>query len=341
MYAALLDKDKAFDGVFFVGVKTTGIFCRPSCPARKPLKKNVLFFASASDSLDDGYRACKRCRPLETTGQMPGWLRDVVDQCEQDPSRRWSNRDIAALGVEPTRVCRWFTANLGITFQRYMRARRLASALSRLSMGDDMTQVAFDSGYESVSGFRDAFQKIFGITPGVAAAQSNPILINRILTPLGPMVAAADQDRLLLLEFADRRMLETQFLRLAQRCPTSFCPGENSILDQTNRELDEYFQGNRIQFDVPVGFIGTDFQVHVWQQLMKISFGKTTSYESIASGIGKPLASRAVGRANGDNRIAIIIPCHRVIRADGSISGYGGSRWRKEWLLHHEHSVAP
>jgi len=189
MYAALMKKDNAFDGVFFVAVKTTGIFCRPSCSARKPLQKNVTFFATVADSLSAGYRACKRCRPLETTGQMPEWLQGIVEQCELDPARRWSNRDIAKLGVEPTRVCRWFTANLGITFQRFMRSRRLALALSRLSLGDDMTQVALESGYESISGFRDAFQKVFGITPGVVASHSKPILINRILTPLGPMVA--------------------------------------------------------------------------------------------------------------------------------------------------------
>lgn len=338
MYQALVDRNAQFDGVFFVGVKTTGIFCRPTCTARKPLQKNVRFFAAPADALAAGYRACKRCRPLEAAGQLPAWLDELVQTVEADPAKRWKDQDISDFGVDPARVSRWFKSNYGITFHGYLRCRRLSTALAQLSVGDNATQVALDAGYSSLSGFRDAFQKWFGATPG-RVASGCVLLVNRIFTPLGPLVVAADDQHLLLLEFADRRMLETQITRLAQRLNCRFCPGENAIIDQTNHEIAEYFAGTRTEFTVPLQIAGTEFQQAVWNQLLKIPYGETRSYETLAHSIGRKGASRAVGRANGDNRLAIIVPCHRVIRADGSLSGYGGGVRRKEWLLNHEHSL--
>lgn len=335
MYAALLRRDSEYDGVFFVAVKTTGIFCRPTCPARKPLAKNVRFFPNAADSLSAGYRPCKRCRPLEVSGRMPDWLQRLVDAFEKNGTRRFTDDDIAAHDVDPTRARRWFQANLGITFHRYLRARRLSAALAQLSLGDDLNRVAYDAGYESVSGFREAFAKTFGFTPGKAGGE-NAVLLNRILTPLGPMVVAADEQRLLLLEFADRRMLETQFQRLHRYVDAVFCPGENAVIEQTGRQLDEYFAGERTWFDLPLDYPGTDFQRRVWEALLKIPHGETRSYEQLGRSINKPNAARAVGRANGDNRLAIVVPCHRVICADGTLRGYGGGLRRKEWLLNLE-----
>lgn len=336
MYAALLRRDSEYDGVFFVAVKTTGIFCRPTCPAKKPKPTNVRFFPSAADSLAAGYRPCKRCRPLECAGRMPGWLQRVVDAFERNGARRWTDADIANLDVDPTRARRWFQANLGITFHRYMRARRLSAALAQLSVGDDPNRVAFDAGYESVSGFREAFQKTFGINPGRANDSHSPVLLNRILTPLGPMIVAANDDSLYLLEFADRRMLETQLQRLSRLTGAVFCPGENVVIAKTNRQIDEYFAGQRARFELPLELPGTEFQRKVWNALLEIPCGETRSYEQLGRAIGKPTAARAVGRANGDNRLAIVVPCHRVIRADGALSGYGGGLRRKEWLLNLE-----
>ena len=318
---------------FFVGVKTTGIFCRPICRAKKPLRKNVEFFPQATDAIAAGYRPCLRCRPMEVSNQMPDWLSELMRTVEADPSRRWKDQDLRDYGVEPARAARWFKANHGITFHGYVRCRRLAGALAQLSIGDDPTQVAFAAGYESLSGFRDAFQKWFGTTPGRINEHSKTLMINRLPTPLGPMVLAAHDDALLLLEFADRRMLQTQIQRLAKRLGCCFCPGENAVIDQTNREIGEYFAGQRQHFDVPIEFPGTDFQKQVWQMLLSIPYGQTSTYEKIASLIGRQGAYRAVGRANGDNRLAIIVPCHRVVRSDGSLCGYGGGLRRKEWML--------
>lgn len=339
LYQALLDRNPEYDGVFFVAVKTTGIFCRPTCTARKPLRRNVAFFGSACDALAAGYRACRRCRPMEVSGALPIWLTPIMQEVDQQPSRRWSDQDLRDRGVEPARVSRWFKANFGITFHGYVRCRRLTTALAQLSVGDDPMQVALDAGYESLSGFRDAFQKWFGTTPGNIDGAGTVLMINRILTPLGPMVVAGDENHLYLLEFADRRMLETQIKRLARRLDCRFCPGENTIIEQTNRELAEYFQGTRREFSVPYQTPGTEFQRTIWQLLTEIPYGSTSSYEQLARAADRPGASRAVGRTNGDNRLAIIVPCHRVVRSNGTLCGYGGGVRRKEWMLNHERAI--
>lgn len=163
-----------------------------------------------------------------------------------------------------------------------------------------------------------------------------PLRSQRLTTPLGPMFAVADDRGLVLCEFHDRPMLPTQLRRVERICGGSPEEGSHPVLDQTQRELHEYFLGLRESFSIPLVLDGSPFQASVWEQLLRIPFGKTTSYDDIAVRLDRPGGARAVGRANGDNRIAIIVPCHRVIAADGSLSGYGGGRRRKRWLLAHE-----
>lgn len=158
----------------------------------------------------------------------------------------------------------------------------------------------------------------------------------RIQTPLGPMLVVVSDAGLVLCEFADRPMLPTQLRRIRKICGGDFAEGEHPCIEQTRRELGEYFLGHREEFTIPLVIHGTPFQTAVWRELLKIPWGRTTTYEAIAAALNSPFGARAVGRANGDNRIAIIIPCHRVINADGSLSGYGGGRHRKRWLLSHE-----
>lgn len=158
----------------------------------------------------------------------------------------------------------------------------------------------------------------------------------RIITPLGAMLVVVNDDGLVLCEFADRPMLPAQLKRIRKVCGGEVVPGEHPFIEQTRRELGEYFLGHRTEFTIPLVIRGTPFQTAVWRALLRIPWGKTTCYEAIAAELNSPFGARAVGRANGDNRIAIIIPCHRVINADGSLSGYGGGRHRKRWLLAHE-----
>ena len=332
MYDAFARRDASYDGIFFMGVRTTGIFCRPGCPARTPARSNVEFYASTRDALFAGFRACKRCRPLEVAGAAPAWLQPLLAEVDAGDGRRCRDEELRARGLEPARVRRWFKQHHGMTFHAYQRARRIGRALSTLREGESVTQTAYENGYESLSAFYDAFRKLLDTTPA-RAESTEPVHFTRITTPLGPMLAAARGDALCLLEFTDRRMLETQLKRLGRKTGAALVPAANAVLAQTQAELDAYFAGELRTFTMPLAPAGTEFQHKVWRVLQGIEYGRTRSYAEQAIAIGQPTATRAVARANGDNPIAIIIPCHRVVGSDGKLTGYGGGLWRKRWLL--------
>jgi AraC family transcriptional regulator of adaptative response/methylated-DNA-[protein]-cysteine methyltransferase len=332
MYAAVAARDARLDGAFFTAVKSTGIFCRPGCPARTPKRENVEFFATAHEAACAGYRPCKRCRPLEPAGAAPEWLRGLIADLEREPGRRWTAADLRARGLEPSRVRRWFQRHHGVSFHAYARARRVGNALGHLGGGAPIARTAFENGYESVSAFYSAVKQLSGTTPG--GGRDKPVVrIARIHTSLGPMLAAATGDALCLLEFVDRPMLETQLRRVQKRLGAVLVPGPTEVTRQTERELAEYFAGERLQFTVPLAVPGTPFQQRVWDELRTIPYGGMRSYAEQARAAGAPTSVRAVAHANGDNRIAILIPCHRVVGSDGSLTGYGGGLWRKQRLL--------
>ena len=172
--------------------------------------------------------------------------------------------------------------------------------------------------------------------PHATASQSGTLYSQLISTPIGDMFAVAGDAGLVLCEFHDRPMLPTQLQRVEAICGGAPVSGSHAVLEQTQRQLDEYFAGKRETFNIPLVLDGSPFQTSVWRELLRIPFGKTVSYDSIATRLDRRGAARAVGRANGDNRIPIIVPCHRVINADGGLSGYGGGKHRKRWLLAHE-----
>ena len=198
-----------------------------------------------------------------------------------------------------------------------------------------MDDAVFDSGYLSHNGFRDAFVRTFGATPGEEEGIDS-VTLGWIESALGPLLAGADDRGVCLLEFSDRRVLEAQLANLRRRLGRPLAPGENALLARLRSELAEYFAGRRRAFELPLHAPGTPFQERVWSELLLIPYGEVRSYEEIARRIGAPKAVRAVGRANGMNRIAIVIPCHRVVGKDGSPVGYGGGVRRKEWLLNLE-----
>ena len=332
MLAAFLGRDASYDGVFFTAVKTTGIYCRPTCTARKPRPENVEFFPTARDATFAGYRPCKRCRPLVPAGEAPDWLLPLLSEVESDPARRWRDADLRERGLSPERVRRWFQNAHGMSFHAYHRGRRLGLALARLGDGGDLLETGLDAGWDSASGFSAALAQLAGNSPGRARG-SELIRVRRLLTPLGPMVAGATDAGLCLLEFADRRMLERQLETLRRRFGAVLTPGTHEHLEELEKELEAYFSGEPVRFRVPLVAPGTEFQQEVWSALREIPRGCTTSYGELAASLGRPTASRAVARANGDNRIAILIPCHRVIGADGTLTGYGGGLWRKRRLL--------
>lgn len=332
MLRALRARDARYDGVFFTAVRTTRIFCRPSCPARTPAARNVTFYATPEAAHAAGYRPCLRCKPLLAPGETPGWVRPLLRQIEADPRARVTDQDLRGMGLAPERVRRWWKATHGTTFQAWQRGRRVGLALDTLREGGDLTGTALAHGFESVSGFRDAFAREIGAAPGRGRA-AVPIKIARLTTPLGPMLAAATEEALVLLEFHDRRGLPGQLKTMAARLGCVLVPGSAAPLQRIAGELDEYFAGERQDFETPVHAPGTPFQQQAWAALRAIPYGQTRSYAQQAAAIGRPTATRAVASANGLNRLAIVYPCHRVVGADGQLTGYGGGLWRKRALL--------
>lgn len=335
MYRALARRDSAYEGVFLTGVKTTGIFCRPTCKAKKPLPQNVEFFSNATEALHGGYRPCRLCRPMDGTKSVPPLVEKLRRAAEAAPDGRVTDKDLAAMGVEPTTARRQFKAYHGMTFHAYQRARRMGLALRDVKSGKPVIEAQLNRGYESTSGFREAFARVFGAPPR-GAKDAACLWARRLETPLGTMLALADDAGLRLLEFVDRRGLERELVGLRRRLKCAIVPGHHALLDQIACELTEYFAGKRMAFTVPLAPVGSEFQRRVWAELQRIAPGRTRSYAEMASRLGIPKGPRAVGRANGSNMLAIVIPCHRVINADGSLCGYAGGLWRKQRLLDHE-----
>ncbi len=338
MEAAFARRDVAYDGLFFVGVRSTGIFCRPSCPARKPLPRNTEYMASLRDALLAGYRPCKRCRPMDANGRPPQWIAGLLELLDASPARQLTDAELRDRGVDPARARRYFRTHYGMSFQAYRRHLRLGLALADLRRGEDLSAAALRYGFESESGFRDAFRRTFGGPPG-RSRRLEPIVSSRLESPLGALEVAATSDGICLLEFEDRRALPTQWKVLARRFGTPVVPGRNPHIEQLADELARYFAGGLRAFSVPLVIRGTPFQERTWRRLLKIPYGSTMSYEALARETGHPSAQRAVGRANGDNRLAILVPCHRVVQKNGELRGYGGGLWRKQFLLDLESRV--
>ncbi|MEL7004639.1 MAG: methylated-DNA--[protein]-cysteine S-methyltransferase [Bacteroidota bacterium] len=334
-YQALLERDQSFLGIFYVGVKTTSVFCVSTCRARKPKFENVEFFTDFKDALAHGYRPCKICKPTENAHETPEQVNRAIDLIRANPKDKISDFRLRQENISPEMVRRWFNKNYGITFQAYQRMYRINSAFEELRSGRKSTTTAFDSGFESLSGFGYTYKKLIGKSPA-ESRKSNVILIHRFTTPLGPMFTCSTAKGICLLEFVDRRALEIEFRDLQRLLKATIIVGENKHTTQVKEEIKEYFDGKRGKFDVALDTPGTNFQQRVWQGLVKVRFGETTSYQSFAESLGDKNATRAVASANGNNRIAIIIPCHRVVGKNGDLRGYGGGIERKRWLLDHE-----
>lgn len=334
-YKALISKNPDYEGLFYVGVKTTGVFCRPTCSARKPKFEHCEFFESAQDALLASFRPCKRCRPLSHPNHASKLIQILIDAVEANPEKRWKNEDFRALSVDASIARRQFKKRFGMTFVEYARARRMGLAMKQIRSGETVINTQLTAGYESSSGFRDAFSRIMGAPP-TKLNDGTVLKASWIDTPLGPMLAIANEEALFLLEFVDRRGLEREIENLRKKTKSAVIPGTTLPITSIENELKRYFSNQLDQFNTPFHLIGSPFQLRVWEELMKIPMGETRSYSDVSIAIGKPDAIRAVARTNGSNQLALIIPCHRVINKDGHLGGYGGGIKRKEWLINHE-----
>ena len=338
MYHASVNKNPDFEGVFWMGVKTTGIFCRATCTARKPKFENVEFFTSTKDAILKGYRPCKVCKPLENPDETPEGIQHLLNELAADPSLKFRDYDLVKRGLEPATVRRWFMKHHGMTFHAFQRMFKLNSAFKKLNLGGNVTDTAFESGYESLSGFNESFKNIFGVSPKHSKSEK-VVDLKRIETPLGTMIACADEKGICMLEFSDRKALPTELKEISKHFNANIIQGENPHFTTLEDELAEYFAGKRRDFSVPLSPVGTQFQKNVWEVLRQIPYGTTRSYQEQANILGNPKAVRAVANANGLNKISIIIPCHRVIGTNGTLTGYGGGIWRKQKLLELEKSI--
>lgn len=338
LYTALINKNAEYEGIFFVGVKTTGVFCRPTCPARKPLLKNCDFFNTAQEALLASFRPCKRCCPLSHPDASET-IKTLVDAVEKNPHKRWKDIDFKKLSIDASTARRQFKKRFGMTFVGYARARRMGLAMKSIKSGKSVMETQIETGYESSSGFRDAFSKIMGTLPNLSLSK-HFLKASWIDTHLGAMLAIADDKALYLLEFVNRRGLEREIERLRMRTKLPIIPGKTDPIISIEQELGAYFKGELKEFKTQLFLLGSPFQKMVWQELIKIPFGQTRSYVDIAHAINNPKAYRAVAQANGANQLSIIIPCHRIINANGDVGGYGGGVARKEWLLNHEKQIA-
>lgn len=338
MYRASYEKNSDFEGVFWMGVKTTGIFCRPTCTARKPKPENVEFFDNTKDAIKKGYRPCKVCKPLENPDETPPEIQKLMDELSVNPETKFKDIDLVERGLQPITVKRWFLKHHGMTFHAFQRTFKINSAFKKLQQGENVLDVALENGYESLSGFNDSFKNVFGVSPKNSKMEKI-VDLKRIETPLGTMIACANENGICMLEFSDRKALPTEFKDISKHFDANIVQGENPHFKTLEKELEEYFEGKLKDFTVPLAPVGTDFQKKVWEILRTIPYGTTRTYQQQADILGNPKAVRAVANANGLNKISIIIPCHRVIGSNGTLTGYGGGIWRKQKLLELEKAI--
>lgn len=331
LVSAVARRDAEWDGLFVFAVKTTGIACRPSCPSRRANEEHLQFFERIDDAVAAGFRPCRRCRP-DQPGVAPDWWNRAVELADRSPDRKISDQDLLAAGIDPVRLRRYARRNFNQTFHAWLRSRQVAEAQRRLHQGEPLDRVIIESRWQSHSGFRDAFARVAGRSPG-RGRDAEPIAVTVWQSPLGPLVLAAVDAGVCLLEFGDERRVTQQASSLHRWFGGPVVRETHPHLDTLQQQLAEYFDGNRTGFTVPLVIRGTPFEMKTWNALREIPYGSTVSYADIARRIGNPHAVRAVGSANGRNRIAIVIPCHRVVNSNGALGGYGGGLWRKKRLL--------
>ena len=339
LYDALVARSDAYEGRAYVGVTSTGIFCRLNCPAPNPKPENCTFFETPGDCIAAGFRPCKRCHPLAPVARLDPLVDQMLKAFDADPMRRWSETCVTAMGFDPSTVRRAFKRHFGMTFLEMARHRRLRHSAEVLAKGDKVVEAQLSAGFESPSAFRTAFAKLMGRAPG-EFTENAQLRASWIDTPIGAMVAICDATQLHLLEFPERKGLAREVQRLFQFSKGQLGFGRFAFTDLVQAQLTEFFGWQRPKFDLPLALHGTDFSKTVWHALQDIPAGQTRSYAQLAQSISRPTAMRAVARANGANQIAIVVPCHRVIGADGTLTGYAGGLWRKQKLIELERAYA-
>jgi AraC family transcriptional regulator of adaptative response/methylated-DNA-[protein]-cysteine methyltransferase len=325
-WQAVERRDGRFDGEFYFGVVTTGVYCRPSCRSRKPLRKNVRFYATAAEAERDGLRACKRCRPLDPDRDLAA--AEVREWC----------RGVEAGGHSP--APRRFKQVMGITPGEYAEALRMRRLKGALRESEDVTAAVYDAGFGSSSRVYERADTRLGMTPLQYRRGGQGVAITYATSPsaLGLLAIGATDRGLCFVQFGQSE--EDLSAALRREYPAAqIVPMEQPHPPEFARwiaALDEHLAGNRPRLDLPLDIRATAFQMRVWNYLQSIPYGEVQSYGEVAAGIGKPSAVRAVARACASNTVALAIPCHRVIRGTGELGGYRWGLARKRALIDRE-----
>ena len=335
-WAAFMRRDRSWDGRVIGAVKTTGIYCKPSCPARRPKREHVEFFATAGEARAAGYRSCLRCRPDEVGRDREAIAKaiGIIETAEEPPRLE---ELAAAVGYAPHHFQRIFTREIGVSPAAYARGLRARRAADALKENGTVTEAIYEAGYSAPSRFYADAKERMGMTPSAwrDGGRGETIRWTTFDSPIGPMLIAATSKGICRLTFDE-----------GEESLGRFFPRATIVRDDGGlRELVEgalaAIERPATAPELPIDVAGTAFQEAVWRELRKIPAGETRSYAEIAAAIGQPKAVRAVGTANGDNHVAVLIPCHRVIRSDGSLGGYAGGLDRKRRLLEAERQEEP
>ncbi len=332
-WQAMLAKDRRYDGAFVTGVHSTGIYCRPSCPARAPLRRNVRFYASAQDAEKAGLRPCKRCSPDALSAEEACVLAAIAAIRERGAMTLAELSDLT--GYAPTHFQRLFKRSVGLSPAAFARACREERVRGALARGLNVTEALSEAGYGGSKQFYSEARERLGMAPGEWSRGGAGRMINWAVLPtsLGPMLVAATDRGVCCLAFGEGEAeLRARFPR-AELVPA----GEafRDLFAEVVAAVEQPGPGNAA---IPLDVQGTAFQQRVWEELRRIPHGETRSYGQLAAALGNPRASRAVGSANGANHVAVLIPCHRVIAGDGTLGGYAYGLAIKAELLRREGS---
>lgn len=340
-WATVVARDARADGRFVFAVRSTGIYCRPSCPSRRPRRARVVFFSGPEEAEQAGFRACRRCRP-RSSGSADRARALIERVCRLIESNLEEPLTLARLGAEvgmsPHHLQRTFKRVMGVSPRQYADARRMAGLKTRLREGQDISGALYEAGYGSSSRLYERAPTKLGMTPGTYRKGGEGMEINYTIegSPLGRLLVARTERGICSVSLADsNKELEK---RLRREFPRAEVRRDRNGLSEAVRTLVRYLEGKQPRLDLPLDVRGTAFQCRVWEELLKIPYGRTKTYAEVARAVGQPKAARAVGSACGRNPVPLVIPCHRVVRGSGALGGYGLGIERKKKLLAQEKS---
>lgn len=343
MWKAVCDKDKSHDGRFVFAVRTTRVYCRPSCPSRRPNRENVQFFATREEARAAGYRACLRCHPDAERNNSEMLVEKVQQYIKENLDQSVTLNMIGtAVGASPFHLQRVFKKTTGLSPREYAEECRLEAVKQQLKGGRPVTEALYEAGYSSSSRLYETSTRKLGMTPGAYKRGGAGEVINCafVRSPLGMLLLAATGRGLCFLQFGDRQ--EELLDKLQEEFSAAVIVENPGELTDWIERLSNYLSGGEFRItDLPVDLKGTAFQQTVWSYLRKIPAGETRTYAQVAEDIGQPKAVRAVARACASNRVALAVPCHRVIRQDGTMGGYRWGLDRKNELLRQERRQRP